>query len=203
MIIVHIALQGCLKSGTIDYGITADTGGHIRYLLDLVDALEKRPEIKRQIIVTRRFDDPHLGPSYDQKREALSSKTEIIRIDGTSADYLPKEELYRETSKLTEGLLEVLRGLEEPVIMHAHYADAGQIASLASADTGIPYIFTGHSLGRVKQEILAEAGEELSAEQDDLLSRRIVIEEAAIAAADLIITSSRDEAERQYGLYKA
>ena len=42
MFICHIALQGCLALGDVPYGVTADTGGHIKYLLELAQANPER-----------------------------------------------------------------------------------------------------------------------------------------------------------------
>lgn len=81
-VIMHIALQGCLKPGAIPYGLTADTGGHIRYLLELVEALSRRPEVSHQIVVTRAFDAPHLGPEYACPEERLSDKATLWRCRG-------------------------------------------------------------------------------------------------------------------------
>lgn len=81
-VIMHIALQGCLKAGPIPYGLTADTGGHIRYLLELVEALAQRPEVSHQIIVTRAFDDPRLGGEYQQLEEQLGENVTLWRCWG-------------------------------------------------------------------------------------------------------------------------
>src|SRR5690606_41702055 len=80
MFILHIALQGCLRGKNIDYGVTADTGGHIKYLLELVEASETDPRIKKIEIATRAFRDKELGPDYTKKRETISAKTDLIRI---------------------------------------------------------------------------------------------------------------------------
>ena len=61
MKIWHIALQGCLKGGGIDYGCCPDTGGHIKYLLDLCTSLEAHQPELEQVIVTRRFESKALG----------------------------------------------------------------------------------------------------------------------------------------------
>ena len=37
MFVCHIALQGCLTLSDVPYGINADTGGHITYLLELAE----------------------------------------------------------------------------------------------------------------------------------------------------------------------
>ena len=34
MFILHLALGGCLKAPPIDFGITADSGGHLAYVVD-------------------------------------------------------------------------------------------------------------------------------------------------------------------------
>lgn len=47
--------------------------------------------------------------------------------------------------------------------MHGHYADAGEVASMvastmASTETGLDMVMTGHSLGRNKLEHLLATG---------------------------------------------
>ena len=86
--------------------------------------------------------------------------------------------------------------------IHAHYADAGLVGALASQRLGIPLVFTGHSLGREKQRRLLAGGLDRSQiEQTYAVSRRIDAEERALAQADLVITSTRQEADQQYRRY--
>ena len=196
MFILHIALQGCLRGSDVAYGLTPDTGGHIRYLLELVAAADARREVARQQIVTRRFDVAGLGPSYAAPVEPLSRKSEIVRLDGRSPDYVAKEAMAGEIDALKSSLAHHLASLDRlPDVIHAHYADAGTLASWAKARFGIPFVFTAHSLGRVKRLVAGDAC------RDPALDRRIAAEDAVIAAADAIVASSRDEAEAQYGLY--
>jgi sucrose-phosphate synthase len=197
MFIVHIALQGCLRGSDVEYGVTADTGGHIRYLLELVEAAEQAG-VHRQEIITRAFDDESLGDAYKKPRERLGPSSDIIRLRSQSSAYLSKEELGPELPSLADALEAHLLSLPElPDVIHAHYADAGWLAARMKERLGIPYFFTAHSLGRVKQQALRQAVPEPS------LACRIEIEEEAIASADRIVVSSSDEAVRQYGLYKA
>ena len=63
---------------------------------------------------------------------------------------------------------------------------------------GIPLVFTGHSLGR--ESCAARGGGEYI-EQAFSISRRIDAEELALAHADLVITSTRQEADEQYSRY--
>lgn len=197
MFIMHIALQGCLKPTDVDYGITPDTGGHIKYLLELVESVEDACRDVVQEVIVRRFDDVRLGMEYAVRNEPISARSAIVRIDGSSDRYLPKEDLRSELPALTRSLKAHIQSADRlPDIIHAHYADAGWLASEMKKAFGIPYMFTAHSLGRVKQDAL-------DGRADEALSDRIAIEERAIGGADRIVASSLDEAELQYGQYRS
>ena len=192
MFILHIALQGCLRARDVPYGLTPDTGGHIKYLLELVAACDAQPSVTRQQIVVRRFQDENLGAIYGQDVERVSSKTDIVRLAGETSGYVAKEEMFRELDALANTLEAHIAALDcRPDLIHAHYADAGWLAAQMKQRLGIPYIFTAHSLGRVKERAVTGCS----------VSKRIAIEDLAIAAADRIIASSIDEAEHQYSLY--
>ena len=197
-LIMHIALQGCLKSGPIPYGLTADTGGHIRYLLELVEALSHQPEVAHQIIVTRAFDAPHLGADYSIPEETLYPGVTLWRCWGASSEYLPKEALWRELPAMVEALVERMRNEGvRPDVVHAHYADAGAMASRIKTLLGIPYVFTAHSLGATKIPHRF-SGSSI----DRTLRRRIRFEELALVNADGVVASSDHEAQVQYALYR-
>ena len=197
MFVLHVALQGCLRGRDVHYGLTADTGGHIRYILDLVAASLRHHAIDRIEIATRAFRDPRLPDCYDQPIEDVSDTLRIVRLRGASSDYLPKEHLWREHDSLVDALVSHIRALDRvPDLIHAHYADAGLVTARASARLGIPYVFTAHSLGRIKQSAFGR-----DCAETEGLDRRIAIEEEAIAGASAVIASSRDEAEIQYADY--
>jgi sucrose-phosphate synthase len=198
MFILHIALQGCLRARNVDYGITADTGGHIKYLLELVEASEADDRINKIEIATRAFCDTKLGPEYAKEREPVSVKTSILRFFTNRSEYVAKEEMAEEVPAFTRNIIAYLRALPKmPDLVHAHYADAGTVARAIKKQLAIPYVFTAHSLGAVK----LGAMEGYSPEGTKELKRRISIENAAVSDADAIIASSRDEAELQYRDY--
>ena len=198
MFIMHIALQGCLRAQNVPYGVTPDTGGHIKYLLELVEAVDTHgPEVQQQIIV-RQFNSARLGPEFYTTPERISDNANIVRIAGATEDYVAKEDLRFELPVLAKNLEVHIRSLsQKPDIIHAHYADAGQLAIEMKRRLGIPFVFTAHSLGCVKRSSIA------ASESDQVLNARIAMEEDVIAQADRIITSSMDEAELQYGLYQS
>ncbi|BBI47952.1 hypothetical protein HORIV_03730 [Vreelandella olivaria] len=202
MHIVHLALQGCLRGSDIEYGITADTGGHIRYLLELVEASEQDPAIERITLVTRAFASEFSRVDYTCPVEVISPKITLVRLPTSSANYLPKEALWQELPSFIAAFEEWLASLPKPPdVLHAHYADAGEVAAEVSARHAIPFVFTAHSLGRCKLKCLATGQPGLDNSTQQSLQRRITFEERAIRDATLIIASSRDEAEVQYADY--
>jgi len=67
---------------------------------------------------------------------------------------------------------------------------------------GIPLIFTGHSLGKVKKQRLQEKGSrDAVIESQYNMSTRIEAEEITLGNANLVITSTRQEVEQQYKQY--
>lgn len=90
-----------------------------------------------------------------------------------------------------------------PYVIHGHYADAGEVAARLSAVLNVPTVITGHSLGRNKLEQLLKQGR-LSREDINAtfkIMRRIEAEELGLDCAEMVVTSTRQEIEEQWGLY--
>ena len=81
-------------------------------------------------------------------------------------------------------------------LVHSHYWLSGQVGWLASERWGVPLVHTAHTLGKVKNDALADgdAPEPLS---------RIIGEEQVVAAADRLIASTAEEAAQLVELYGA
>ena len=194
MRIMHVALGGCLKAPPVSYGLTEDTGGHIAYVLGAAAAQAALPSVDHVEIVTRRFADPALGGVYARETEHVAEGLRITRLNSARQEYLAKEELDDELPSLADALIEHIRRADHrPDVIHAHFADAAEIAFAARAAFGIPIIYTAHSLAIDKRSACGAAGSRLAS--------RIAREGAAISQADAIVASSRDEAERQIMLY--
>jgi sucrose-phosphate synthase len=187
-----IALGGCLRAPPVEYGITEDTGGHITYVLGAMQALADAPGVDHAEIVTRLIDDPQLGPDYARAHEEVAPRLSITRIDSGNRDYLSKEALARDLEAFKRAFLADLAARESlPDIIHAHFSDAAEVALAAREAFGIPFIYTAHSLLADKVQ-----GERCAQQQ-----ARFDAEDRAIASADAIIASSRDECERQLPAY--
>lgn len=195
MHIVSLALGGCIRSEPVPYGLTEDTGGHIRYILGEMQALAKRPDVTCAEIITRLFADRALGAIYASPEERLGPKLIITRIDSGNRNYLAKEALFADRGPFAQALIANLKARDKlPDLIHAHFADAAAIAAVIEDELGIPFIYTPHSLGRDKLATLAAGA---SAE----LAARIAEEDQAIERARMVVGSSRDECERQIAAY--
>ncbi|WP_162935626.1 HAD-IIB family hydrolase [Tsuneonella amylolytica] len=192
---MSLALGGCLKAPPVAYGLTEDTGGHIAYVLGAARALSELDGVEAVEVVTRLFEEPALGPEYARAVEDLSPTLRIVRIDSGNRAYLAKEALAQDRPAFTAELCRYLeRQPQLPDVIHAHFADAAEVAQAVRERFGIPFVYTAHSLGRDKLK---------TGLGGDLLAARVLEEERAIGAADAIVASSRDECERQLPDYRS
>ena len=200
---LHISIHGLIRADNLELGRDADTGGQTKYVVELIKALGKRAEITKVYLLTRLIDDPSVSDDYARAIESISDKISIIRLPCGDPDYLPKEQLWDYLDNFIDNALDWLSNQEIlPDIIHSHYADAGLVGSRLSHHFGIPLIHTGHSLGRSKRKRLLASG--LKASEIELkynISRRIEAEEETLGAAEMIITSTRQEIKEQYGVY--
>ncbi|MCP5313503.1 MAG: HAD-IIB family hydrolase [Chromatiaceae bacterium] len=201
--ILMISVHGLIRGHDLELGRDADTGGQTKYVVDLARALAANDAVAQVDLVTRRVVDPAVNPEYAQPIEELSPKARIVRIDAGPEAYLPKEQLWDHLDSFTDNLSDWLNGqARKPDLVHSHYADAGYVGVRLSHLLGIPLVHTGHSLGRDKRKRLLARGLSRDAiEQTYNISRRIDAEEEVLANADLVVTSTHNEIEEQYGLY--
>ena len=198
-----ISIHGLIRGKDLELGRDADTGGQTKYVLDLTHALAERDDVGQVDLVTRRIIDSTVSDDYAQPVEALSDKARIIRIDAGPPEYLPKEQLWDHLDSFADNLIQWLHTQgRSPDLVHSHYADAGYVGVRLANLLGIPLVHTGHSLGRDKRKRLLARG--LSGEAIERtynIRRRIDAEEEVLANVDLVITSTHNEIEEQYGLY--
>ena len=202
--LLHLHLHGLFRSHDLELGRDADTGGQTLYVLDLVRSLALRPEVDQIDVVTRLISDPGVSDDYACREERISAGARILRFPFGPSKYLRKELLWPHLEELADQLIQHLSQSEPRVDwIHAHYADAGFVGARVSERLGIPLVFTGHSLGREKQRRLLEAGVDQNLiESSYAIRSRIDAEEKVLNQADLVITSTRQEAQQQYSCYR-
>lgn len=201
--ILLISVHGLIRAEDLELGRDADTGGQTKYVVELARTLAEFEEVEQVDLLTRRVVDPDISKEYAQVYEVISDKAQIVRLDAGPAAYLPKEELWDYLDTFADNALAYIRELgRTPDIIHSHYADAGYVGVRLANLLGIPLVHTGHSLGRVKRRRLLASGLKRDViETRYNMVRRIEAEEDTLATAGLVIASTQNEIEEQYGLY--
>ncbi|MCK5831832.1 MAG: glycosyltransferase [Methylococcales bacterium] len=198
-----ISVHGLIRGHDQELGRDADSGGQIKYVLDLARSLAQSEDVEKVDLVTRRMVDPSVSEDYAMPIEELSPKARIIRINAGPEEYIAKEQLWDYLDSFKDNLVNWLNKQPRmPDLIHSHYADAGYVGVRLANQLGIPLIHTGHSLGRDKRKRLLAKG--LSREEIENtynIERRIDAEEDVLENADLVITSTKNEIEEQYELY--
>jgi sucrose-phosphate synthase len=184
----------------LDQRARAATGGQVSYVVDQARALAHHPDVERVDVVTRLIQDRRVDESYSRPFEPICEGAQIVRIPFGPRRYLRKETLWPHLDSLLDQLTRYVRMQErKPDIIHGHYADAGYLGAQLAKLLGVPFVFTGHSLGRVKKMRLESKGE--ASEQTYRFTQRIEAEERAVETAALVIASTRQEVREQYELY--
>ncbi len=201
--ILLISVHGLIRYPDMELGRDADTGGQTKYVLELLQALSEHPEVGRVDLLTRQIFDGKVANDYSQAFDAIAPDCNIIRLPCGPRRYLRKEVLWNHLDSFTDQALQYIRRVGKiPDVIHSHYADAGYVGTTLSGYLGVPHIFTGHSLGRLKAQRLMEKGTpQQQIESRFNITRRIEAEEETLSNASFVVASTAQEIEEQYSLY--
>jgi sucrose-phosphate synthase len=200
--IALISLHGLIRVEDPELGRDADTGGQIRYVLELAGELGRHKDVQSVELITRQVIDPRVDPQYGQLEEAIGPNAKLVRIPFGPKRYLKKEKLWPYIEFFIDQMLVHFRKHGLPDVIHGHYADAGFAGSQLSRLLHIPFVFTGHSLGRVKrQRMLLGADDSPTLERKYRFQTRIEAEEMALETAAMVVTSTNQEVRQQYEIY--
>ena len=201
--IMLISVHGLIRGHDLELGRDADTGGQTKYVVELARALGKHADVARVDLITRQVIDLKVDADYQQPVEKISKNVSIIRLPCGPRRYLRKEVLWPYLDNFVDNILPHIRKVGRiPDVVHSHYADAGYVGTRLVQLMGLPLVFTGHSLGRVKKQRLLEKGskpETIEAQYN--IALRIEAEEIALGNANLVVTSTKQEVQEQYELY--
>ncbi len=201
--IMSLSVHGLVRGTDLELGRDADTGGQVLYVLDQARILAKQPEVQLVEVLTRQVWDKRVDESYSQPREGLGTGARILRLPFGPKRYLRKESLWPYLPSMVDQIMRLVRARgRAPDLIHGHYADAGFVGAQVAKILGVPFLFTGHSLGRVKKvHLLGQGHSPDTLEERYNLAQRIEAEEGALETATLVIASTRQEVREQYELY--
>ena len=198
-----ISLHGLIRGEKVEMGRDADTGGQIRYVLELAKNLAALEGVEGVDLFTRRIKDKRLSADYAEQFEELAPGCRLVRLPCGGGKYLAKEKLWPHLDEYVDAMISFIRrDGRTPAIIHGHYADAGYVAKEVASAFDVPFVFTGHSLGKPKLEYLLEEG--WSTDQANrvlAMDQRIATEQDCLGVAEMIVTSTKHERQTQWGMY--
>ncbi|NP_001289997.1 probable sucrose-phosphate synthase [Beta vulgaris subsp. vulgaris] len=121
--LVLISLHGLIRGENMELGRDSDTGGQVKYVVELARALGSMPGVYRVDLLTRQVSSPDVDWSYGEPTEMLnprdsngfdddddemgeSSGAYIVRIPfGPRDKYIAKEELWPYIPEFVDGAL--------------------------------------------------------------------------------------------------
>jgi sucrose-phosphate synthase len=197
------SVHGLLRSENMQLGHDADTGGQIKYVVELGDALSQAENVKKVELFTRLIQDKAVSEDYAQPIEQINDKFSIIRIQCGGKKYMRKELIWPHLDEYVDKTIKYIKRQKAiPDIVHGHYPDGGYVAMQLAETFGIPFIYTGHSLGRSKlKRLINEGMKENDIDRKYKIDHRIQMEEEILKKADLIVASTHQEVTEQYGQY--
>ena len=179
-----------LHTSPLDQPGTGDAGGMNVYVLELSRRLAARGV---EVDVFTRATGSTLPPVVD-----VSDGIRVHHVSAGPYEGLTKDEL---PAQLCVFAREVLRteAYHPPGyydLVHSHYWLSGQVGALARDRWGVPLVHTMHTMAKVKNAALAlgDTPEPLS---------RLIGEEQVVAAADMLVANTDDEARQLVDLYDA
>jgi sucrose-phosphate synthase len=198
------SIHGLIRGHDLELGRDADTGGQTKYVVELGKALSSNSHVEKVELFTRWMNDKKISSDYSVPVEKINDKFSIIRIRFGGSRYIRKELLWPHLDEFVDRSIRFIKESKKiPDIIHSHYADAGYVGMELASFFGLPLVHTGHSLGKSKLSKLLSDGLPMEdIEKRYKITHRIEVEEEIIYLADLIITSTKQEIQKQYGDYK-
>ncbi|MFN2168594.1 MAG: glycosyltransferase, partial [Anaerolineae bacterium] len=151
MHVIFLNPQGNFDPADSHWTQHPDFGGQLVYVKETALALAQQGW--QVDIVTRRVVDP-AWPEFSSPLDTYPGHdgVRIVRIDCGGLAFLPKEELWPHlVREWVPNILAFYRKEGQlPAAATTHYGDGGLAGALLEDLAGIPYTFTGHSLGAQK-----------------------------------------------------
>ncbi|SHN48763.1 sucrose-phosphate synthase [Fervidobacterium gondwanense DSM 13020] len=176
-----------------------DFGGQLVYVKEVAKAMG---DIGIEVdIITRQIIDPdwpEFSEPYDYYPDAPNVR--IVRIPFGGEKFLRKEDLWKFLPDYVEKIYEFYKSEGKfPDFVTTHYGDGGISGVLFLEKSGIPFSFTGHSLGAWKMDKILSSGVSVEeAEKKYRFSVRLLAENLSIKYASFVVCSTSQERYVQY-----
>ncbi|MGB9378689.1 MAG: D-inositol-3-phosphate glycosyltransferase [Mycobacteriales bacterium] len=179
-----------VHTSPLDQPGTGDAGGMNVYV---VEVSKRLAEMDVEVEIFTRATSSDLPPTVE-----LAPGVTVRHVTAGPYEGLAKDELPAQLCAFTSAVLRA-EAMHEPGwydLISSHYWLSGQVGWLAKDRWGVPLVHTAHTLGKVKNAMLAEG-------DTPEPWARLIGEEQVAAEADRMVANTVQEAEALLDLYDA
>jgi len=179
-----------VHTSPLDQPGTGDAGGMNVYV---VEVSKRLAEMGVEVEIFTRATSSDLPPAVE-----LAPGVTVRHVTAGPYEGLGKHDLPAQLCAFTSAVLRA-EALHEPGwydLISSHYWLSGQVGWLAKDRWGVPLVHTAHTLGKVKNALLADG------DTPEPLAR-LVGEEQVVTEADRLVANTEQEADALLELYDA
>jgi sucrose-phosphate synthase len=107
--ILLFSIHGLIRGKFPELGVDADTGGQVKYVLELAEALGDLPDVGRVDLFTRRIESKAVSSDYGRAIEEITDKVHIVRIRCGGKKYIRKELLWPHLEEFIDNTIRYLK----------------------------------------------------------------------------------------------
>ncbi|GAA1916488.1 D-inositol-3-phosphate glycosyltransferase [Nocardioides lentus] len=179
-----------LHTSPLDQPGTGDAGGMNVYVIELARRLAQRGT---EVDVFTRATSSRLAPVVD-----CGDGVKVRHVTAGPFEGLTKSELPAQLCTFAREVLraEAVEAVGHYDVVHSHYWLSGQVGALARDRWRVPLVHSMHTMAKVKNAALAEG---------DVPEppARVLGEQQVVAAADMLVANTDQEAKQLINLYDA
>ena len=94
------SIHGLVRSSDIEMGRDADTGGQVKYVIEMAETLGRQKGVAQIDLFTRQIKDKRVAAIYGRELERISDNVRLVRVGTTNARRKLLRNLHKEKSKL-------------------------------------------------------------------------------------------------------
>ena len=109
--------HGLIRYEDPEIGRDKDTGGQVKYVLELLKTVSQHPSVRKVDLFTRRIIDKKVSTAYSKEVEVVNEKARIIRIDCGGHIYRQKEMLWDFLDEFVDNTIRFIENEDDITLM--------------------------------------------------------------------------------------
>ena len=103
------SIHGLIRAENMELGHDADTGGQVKYVVELCKTLSSMDEVRKIDLFTRLIQDKACSDDYSRHLEQVNDRFRIVRIQCEGKKYIRKELLWPHLDEFVDKTIKLDR----------------------------------------------------------------------------------------------